>query len=156
MQAISDITKNFTTISADLSLSGTEIAVGSLYLALSIHWLVLHLATLSVIMSEKAERKFAYYKIIISICFADIVQIFVAGFIAGVFTLFHSAAFWVQKFFGALMMACWYANCFDLHLLAINQFFSVCFSSFAKQAFSKTKTYIYISRLWLVVYFWLC
>lgn len=155
-QTIGDLNSSLLdkTVSGEFSTIA-RYSIGSIYLIMSVILCSLYIMTMYLMATDKAECKFSYHKIILSLSLFDMVQIFLMGFVGGVFTFVENVPFWINKILGGILNSCWFVSCANGHLLAFNRFMSVIFSEKSKIIFSKNATSAYILATWLYGLVWI-
>jgi len=132
------------------------ILVGVIYIVLAICLSTLYLLTLAVMIADKSKLKHCYYKIMLSIGLADVVQILILGLAGGTFTLCQKSPFVVNKIFGGILNGCWFSYSLSCHLLGFNRFITMYFGTVkSRSIFSPSRTKLYMGLIWIYGISWM-
>lgn len=144
----------------DITINNTHsnfarVTVGLLYFTFPIFLTILYVMILAVIIRDKSQHKFSFFRIMISISIADLGQLIFNGLGSGIFTLFNWKPEWLNKFFGAMLDTFWFVYGVNVHLLAINRFVNVVYGVKKSQVvFGRLHTTVYVSITWLYGIVW--
>lgn len=135
---------NNTTEARDLV---ADICVGTLYVVLTTVLLVTYGPILFILLRDSSAMQKSCFKLMVSMGFADMVQLTGIGLIGGIFTLSNSTGgVMCNRIWGSLINICWLINCLQGNILAFNRFLSIWFPGAYVMLFKDWKTY-----LWMII-----